>query len=153
MEKSMKEFIKIVVYLSNHSQKEIYKTKLNKLIFYVQFLYYKRMGIRLIEEDFYYDYFGPVLKNLNELLIKLEGREVLELVRDNLGTKIEARIELDEMLYTTDEIEVMELVLSKFDFWTARQLSDYSHEEIFWSDDRRGEKIHIEEARRVRDLY
>ncbi|MGL5766395.1 MAG: type II toxin-antitoxin system antitoxin SocA domain-containing protein, partial [Sarcina sp.] len=109
-------------------------------------------GIKLIEEDFYYDYFGPVLKNLNELLIKLEGRGVLELVRDNLGTKIEAKIELDDRLYTDDEIAVMELVLSKFDFWTSSRLSDYSHKEIFWSDNRRGEKIHIEEARHVRDL-
>lgn len=150
---NMKEFIKLVVYLANNCKKEIYRTKLNKLLFYTQFLYYKDKQERLLEDDFYYDYFGPVLLNLEEKLERLEEANIITLVKDDYGTIIEANVRIDNELYDEDEREVLDKVIRKFDDWSSKKLSNYSHDEDFWKNYYcKGEVIDINNALTLKDV-
>lgn len=147
----MVELLKLVLYLTNNCKKEIYRTKLNKLLFYTQFLYKKEYEEVLLEEwEFKYDYFGPVLENLNERLDILEKIGAIEVVSNQFGSIIYPKKVLDIEEYTEEEIYVLNKVIDKFDSFTSREISEYSHEELFWSDDKRGQIIDIEEASRLR---
>lgn len=149
---NMKEFIKLVVYLANNCKKEIYRTKLNKLLFYTQFLYYKDNQERLLEDDFYYDYFGPVLLDLDEKLEKLKNAKIITLVDDDYGTIVEANVRIDNELYDEDERKVLDKVIRKFDTWSSKKVSNYSHEEEFWGNYKKGAVIDIDNALTLRDV-
>ncbi|MFR9240509.1 MAG: Panacea domain-containing protein [Clostridium baratii] len=149
---NMREFIKLVLYLVNNCSKEIYRTKLNKLLFYTQFLYYKENREKLIEDNFYYDYFGPVLKDLDEKLEKLEEADIISLSNDDYGTIIQAQTSIDNKLYTKKEREILDKVIKKFDNWSSKKVSNYSHEEEFWENYEKGEIIDISNALTLRNV-
>ncbi|MPQ44456.1 Panacea domain-containing protein [Clostridium tarantellae] len=149
---NMKEFVKLVVYVSNNCNKEIYKTKLNKLLFYIQFLYYKKNKKRLLNDDFVYDYFGPVLPDLDEKLKELNNSNIINLTKDEYGTIIEPKIKLRTEAYSEEELDIMNQVIKNFDNWSSRKLSDYSHRESFWENYIRGEVIRIENALSLKDI-
>lgn len=149
---NMREFIKLVVYLANNCKKEIYRTKLNKLLFYTQFLYYKRNREKLIEDNFYFDYFGPVLLDLDEKLERLEEADIITLVKDDYGTIVESNVKIDDKLYSDDEREILNKVIRKFDTWSSKKVSNYSHEEEFWENYKKGEIIDINYALTLRDV-
>ncbi|MCK4260417.1 MAG: DUF4065 domain-containing protein [Halanaerobiales bacterium] len=73
------QFAKIVLFFSNNSSMRLYKTKLNKLLFYSQFLFYKKYNERLFEGDFICDYYGPVLEDLDYFLKILNENEIIKI--------------------------------------------------------------------------
>lgn len=149
----MVEFLKLVLYLLNNCKKSIYRTKLNKLLFYTQFLYKKRYDKMLLEDwDFRYDYFGPVLENLDEKLEVLAKVGAIGLVEDQFGSIIYPKKVLDIKEYTQEEIDVLNRVINQFDSFTSREISEYSHKELFWNDDRRGQVIDIDDAEKLKDF-
>ncbi|MEG2610539.1 MAG: Panacea domain-containing protein, partial [Bacilli bacterium] len=141
----------LVVYLSNNCSKEIYRTKLNKLLFYTQFLYYKENGEKLIEDNFYYDYFGPVLLDLDEKLEKLEEAGIITLVKDDYGTVVESNVKIDDALYDKER-KILNKVIRKFNNWSSKKVSNYSHEEEFWENYEKGAIIDIDNAFTLRDV-
>lgn len=140
------QLAKVILYFTNYSSNYIYKTKLNKLLFYAQFLYYKRFRDRLMDIEFAKDYYGPVLQELDIKLNILKRANLIELKRDPFGEIIVSHIILKENIYSDDELEVLDAVINKFDNYSSREISQYSHEEILWLNTELKEIIEIERA-------
>ena len=105
-----------------------------------------------MEDDFYYDYFGPVLLDLDEKLEKLKNAKIITLVDDDYGTIVEANVRIDNELYDEDERKVLDKVIRKFDTWSSKKVSNYSHEEEFWENYKKGAVIDIDNALTLRDV-
>jgi uncharacterized phage-associated protein len=149
---NMFNLAKIILYFANYTGDNLYKTKLQKLLFYTQFLYYKTYSLRLLEDDFICDYYGPVIENLDEYLNIFCQSGFIRLANTNYGTIITPRIVIGKEEYTEEEKEILKRVLKKFDKFTATEISIYSHNEKLW---KRGEikcKIDIERAAELNDL-
>lgn len=151
--KRMAQLLKVIVYFSNHSHKKIYKTKLNKLLFYSQFLYYKEYGEKLIDYNFIRDFHGPTIDELDELLIKYEEINAIELKNTQFGTVINSKINLNEYtIYTEKERDILERVIIKFKDHTSATISDYSHKESLWLNTPHKEVISIERANELNEF-
>lgn len=151
-EKNIVEVVKLILYFANNTTTKLYKTKLNKLLFYVQFLYYKTFKERLIKDDFICDYHGPTIPDLDYYLNSFEQLGFIELDTTNYGTVIYPKQKLAKDDYTDNERDVLKKVLKTFDKVTATEISDYSHKETLWSNTALKEIISVERANELNDL-
>lgn len=143
---------KLILYYANNSTEKLYKTKLQKLLFYTQFLYYKLYGEKLIEDEFISEYSGPAIIGLDEYLDIFEAAGLIKLCSTNYGVSIIPKIVLSREDYSTEEKEVLKRVHRKFDKLTAAEMSLYSLEEQFWNKEDIQGIIEIERAIELHDL-
>lgn len=124
-------FAKIVLFFANNTSTKLYRTKLHKLLFYAQFLYYKRRKQILIEDEFICQKYGPVLPKMDDYLATLQEAGLINIVPDQYGSVIVPKIRLKNDAYEK-EISTLKEVATKFDTWTAGEISEYSHKEPLW---------------------
>lgn len=141
-----KELLKIILFFTSNSTNLIYKTKLNKLLFYAQFLYYKKYKKVLINKVFIKDYYGPVVEDLDVSLCQFKKMGVIDVLQTRFGEVIKSPIRLNMSNFEKQELEVLHKVINEFDRYTSREISDYSHEELLWIKARYKDEIKIEEA-------
>lgn len=143
---------KLVLYFANNTTEKLYKTKLQKLLFYTQFLFYKLYTEKLLADDFIHDYFGPTIECLDEYLDTFESSGLIKLIKTNYGVSIMPKIVLSKDDYSAEEKEVLKRVLKKFDKFTATEMSYYSYEEKLWDQESIQGIIEIERAIELHDL-
>lgn len=146
------KLVKLVLYFANNSTEKLYKTKLQKLLFYSQFLYYKLNTEKLLAYEFIQDYFGPTIEDLDEYLDTFESAGLIKLSKTNYGTYITPKIVLGRDDYSAEEKEVLKRVLKKFDKFTATEISSYSYGEKFLDNGNIQDRIEIERAIELHDL-
>lgn len=149
---NLKIFAKLVMYFLNHTNTKLYKTKMNKLLFYTQFLYYKEYKENLLNGIFICDYYGPVLENIDLYLEVLESKNFIELNSTNYGLYIEPKGYLNDKVYTEKELFILKRVLNKFKDYTSYDISEYSHKENLWKDTNLKEIIPLEKAGELNDF-
>lgn len=114
----------------------MWRTKLNKMLFYSDFLHMKRHGAPISGARYVRMQFGPVPVDLMRVearlvdIAELDEREVD--VGDCTGTVFVGLRPADRSVFTPSEFEAMESVSKYFAGWTSRRISDYSHEEPGW---------------------
>lgn len=144
---------KLIIFFANKSKINLYKTKLNKLLFYAQFLYYKTYGERLLGDEFIKDYYGPVLEDIDRSLMFLSDSRIIDLSENKYGLIIEACFELNEEAYSSAEEEILNKVNKKFEKYTAADISEYSHQESLWINTELKEKIEITRAKELNEFF
>lgn len=123
---------KYIIFFANRSKKNLYKTKLNKLLFYTQFSYFKQHKERLLEDEFICDYHGPAITELDTYLKEFEEKGLIKKATTIYGTVIVPKVNLFSESYTRSELEILNKVIETFDRYTSSEISDYSHRENLW---------------------
>ncbi|MBY6877973.1 type II toxin-antitoxin system antitoxin SocA domain-containing protein [Clostridium botulinum] len=147
------ELTKIIIYFANKSKTRLYKTKLNKLLFYTQFLYYKTYGEKLMDFEFIKDHHGPVLNCADKYLNILQDLSILRLVETDYGLTIEARFKMKLSDYEKNELEILSKIQNKFELFTASDISEYSHKEPLWINTGLKQIIDINRAGELNELF
>ena len=133
---SFEKFTEMVVFFSE--QMEPYKTKMNKLLFYADFLMFKKScfsisGVRYNAIDM-----GPVPNNFQSIYEYLVNKEVIEInytqFSKGIGEKFKARINrpFSASLFTLAELEVLKKVSSAFKPLSTIDTIELSHKENGW---------------------
>lgn len=118
----------------------IFKTKLNKLLFFSDFLHYKIHGCSITGSRYAKLQFGPVPDNYDfyfAALIK-EGKLSVNEINypDIIGEKYVSKNEADRNVFTDDELETLLAVKKKFSSLSAKQISEFSHDEPAYKETR-----------------
>lgn len=150
---NMVKLSKLVLYFANNSTTRLYKTKLNKLLFYTQFLCYKLYNIRLLEDEFICDFHGPVLNCIDYYLNRFSDLKIINLVETDYGLTIESKFNMPIDQYTKEEQDILPQVLKKFDSYTVSDMSEYSHKESLWLNTGIKNIIDIERADELIELF
>jgi putative zinc finger/helix-turn-helix YgiT family protein len=115
-------------------KREIVKTKLLKLLFYIDFKYFKestnsitglkyaRLPFGPVPDDFEL-LLGFIYKNDSSLLVEI--RQTGEYPGDYISTQLP----FDQKLFSRGELDTLQLVDTFFASMNAKQIEDYSHEE------------------------
>lgn len=130
-ENSIRNFIKAIVYYANNTSAKLYKTKLHKMLFYTQFLYYKRYNEPFLNTRFIKNYYGPVAENIDELLDEAVNLGVIKKKNTDYGMYIQPNKKIPEEDYGK-ELNIIREVAEKFGKYTSKEISDYSHNESLW---------------------
>lgn len=120
---------------------EPWKTKLNKLLFYSDFLYYKQYGSSMLGLKYAAIDYGPV-PNEYELLFTI-GR--LKEIFKKSHVEINAEVSGEKILpmkdvvfkrdlFNNNEIEILNTIVNKFSKVTSKEIVKMSHQEKAWID-------------------
>ena len=115
---------------------ETFITKMNKLLFYVDFIHYKNHGYGITGVTYHAWQYGPVPESWGSLYGSLPGIIMEEYVYPSgqSGIRLNATEELSSNSLSDDEIETVKRVCELFSSMTAGEISETSHREKGWID-------------------
>jgi transcriptional regulator with XRE-family HTH domain len=123
---------------------QLFKTKLNKLLFYSDFLNYRHTGYSISGIAYRAIQMGPVPAEYDKLYIKLVDDKLvdLEYVKFSAGYgEVLTGSIFDKDSFTTTEINSMDKVIEKFGSKTTNEMVNASHLELGWIDNQDSRNI------------
>lgn len=131
------KLLNMILYFSRNG---ILKTKLMKLLWYSDFLMFKRNIVSISGTPYWHRPFGPVPLSHDLLLGHLEDN--LELINVNEEEKdngytlitIKANKNFDSNSFDQDELDVIKYVEDYFSNYGSVQISNFAHEELAWKE-------------------
>ncbi|WP_300725363.1 type II toxin-antitoxin system antitoxin SocA domain-containing protein [uncultured Bacteroides sp.] len=112
----------------------LFVTKMNKLLFYTDFLSYRTSGFGLTGLAYKAIQYGPVparWDRVYSLVDDIRMEEVL-LPSGNFGYQLCATLPPDNSAFTSEEREVLDRIVARFKDVSAADISGLSHEEDAW---------------------
>jgi putative zinc finger/helix-turn-helix YgiT family protein len=133
------KFSEMVVFFTEKLQP--WKTKLNKLLFYSDFLSYSRTGFSMSGVQYRAIPMGPVPKNFNSIFEYMANKEEVDIYYSNFndgGTgeqfKPNQKKEFNSSLFTKTELEILNDVVIRFEAASTNEIIEISHQEKAWID-------------------
>ncbi|MFW6103233.1 MAG: type II TA system antitoxin MqsA family protein [Chloroflexota bacterium] len=130
------------------------KTKLNKMLWYCDFLHFRDFGASITGSPYLHLQYGPVPAHYDILvdLMELEGllvrsERVFDAEKDIVGDVLSAAMVPDTNALGDSERGVVLSVVSRFGSFSARQISEVSHNERGYTETRDGQMISYTYAR------
>ncbi len=146
------KFRELIIFIAAKSagDRRFGATKLNKLLFYIDFLAYLRLGNSISEQRYQKLENGPAPRGLVPARTKMLASGEIALQKENYYGRDQHRIvalrEPDLSLFTGPEVGLMEVVVQDFLGKNASEISQESHEFIGWELAKIGEDIPYEVA-------
>ena len=112
----------------------VFVTQMNKLLFYADFLSYRRRGMGITGLTFKAAPYGPVPERWDRAYSLVDGIEQVpvESKNGNSGTRLVSSMEFDAESLSKEEQECLETVYDTFKNATPSFISAISHEEAAW---------------------
>ncbi|MGM0411111.1 MAG: type II TA system antitoxin MqsA family protein [Bacillota bacterium] len=130
------------------------KSKLLKLLWYTEFLNFKRTSFSIAGTPFEHYRYGPIPPNSNKLLLALE--ENMEVIKSEeiyfhsfVGEAFEPNTEFDESLFSEEELNTLELVFEEFKDYNAEDICNLTHKEKGYKETKSKELISYEYAKDI----
>lgn len=115
----------------------VFNTKMNKLLFYTDFLSYKIRGAGMSGLAYRAIQYGPVPSQWDIVYGSMDDiySEIVAFPQSgNSGTKLCSDIQPDLSSFRPEEVAILEAVINKFKGTTANDISETSHKEEAWID-------------------
>jgi hypothetical protein len=130
------KFSEMVVYFAGLSG--AFRTKLNKLLFYADFLNFKQSAVSISGAPYLAFQRGPVPQHYDWMTEELEQRGDVQTMEWASGEKsgeiITALRSADTSAFSESEMRVLEFVRARFLHATSKELTHLSHSEVAYSE-------------------
>ncbi len=114
---------------------DVFCTKMNKLLFYTDFLSYRERGIAMSGLSYKAINYGPVPNNWDRVYSQFdEINQKIRIIGNYEGNVLTASSQVDKSLFSADEFEILDLVCSRFCNMSCHDISKISHKEKGWLD-------------------
>lgn len=137
------KLLEMILFLTNKSG-GVYKTKLNKLLWYTDFLHYRYFGVSVSGTPYIHLPYGPCADQYNFFLSHLLEEEMLrstEMFFENGSGEILSALEEVENTFPSSALEVMTAVCEYFGPMTSKEISLLSHDEEGYLNTKDGQSI------------
>lgn len=115
------------------------EVKLNKLLFYADFLHFNKTGYSISGSVYKAIDYGPVPYNYDILFNYAEGLGLVQKKFVRYSLQIEGKhyvcqdnVDFNKELFNETELETLKIISEKFEQTTATKIKDISHEEEAW---------------------
>ena len=117
---------------------EIFITKMNKLLFFSDFISYRDYGQAITGLSYKAIQYGPVPVSWNIVYGMIPDIElkIVSFDNGNEGQKLTSGISCDESSLTEEQVEVLERVYKKFRNYSSKEISEISHKEKAWAENK-----------------
>ena len=134
-----------IAYFEQHIG-NLYKTKLNKLLFYADFLAYKHRGYSITGLQYRAIPFGPVPAEYGRLFVRLQddGQVSVEERNGKDDQYLEVyhpNITFDDSQFSEEEIGILQAVVDLFSGKNTGDMVRLSHEELAWKENEIDRKL------------
>ena len=127
-----------ILYFTKHcNNKFLGQTKLNKLMYYLDFISYRDRGQSVTADNYVHKEYGPVPEKIDELLVSLtqEGKLAVtyEYIRDDVYRSVFAKVtEPDMSVFDPYEQKLLENICTEFISWSTDKIVSQTHLESPW---------------------
>jgi len=136
-------------------ERPVYKTKLNKLMFYADFLHFRDYGSSITGLRYAHATFGPVpdkfttwLEVCSTWMNELQANELI--TEDCEGETFLSLSYPDLNAFLPSEISALHKIKERFRSYSSKQITEYSHQEVGYMNTRLGELIPYNYAEELR---
>ncbi|GAB1414903.1 DUF4065 domain-containing protein [Paludibacter sp.] len=143
---NFEKFTEMVVYFSEKMQP--FKTKINKLLFYADFLMFKQSCFSISGTRYFAINMGPVPHNFQSIFEYLANNDEIDIHYSDFpdggfGEKFIARSDrpFNADLFSKEELEILEKVATTFKKTTTSDIIKLSHLEKAWKENEQAKKI------------
>jgi len=140
------KLVEMVVYFTEKLKTT--PTKMNKLLFYSDFLHYKLTGVSMSGTRYFAHTHGPVLKKFRTLFDYVSDQQIVDLVSVQYpgGLVGEEFIKSPSKTFNSDlfeetELKILDTIVSKFEKYNAKEMRELSHEEKAWIDNEKNKGL------------
>lgn len=124
-----------VLYFVDHCRP--LKTRLNKLLFYADFLHFKKTGYSISGCSYRAIPYGPVPSHFHELFGLLQDQGYIRIEEElfpsgHIGERFDPSAALTPEMFLPEELETMEKVAHHFQHLRTKDLIEISHTEEAW---------------------
>ncbi len=141
-----KKFSEMLVFFTE--KLEPWKTKLNKLLFYADFIMHQQTGFSMSGVQYQAIPMGPVPKNFNSIFEYFANKDELDIYYTsfpNGGTgeqfKPNANKAFNSELFNEIELEILNSVAERFKNTSTNEIIDISHKEKAWLENNEERKL------------
>lgn len=144
---NFKKFENMVIYFIKNSY-SLSKTRLNKLLFYGDFGFFKDNTVSISGVRYIHDYFGPVPSDFELLYTMLRDQNIIDFVpfSNGRGEELCTNREFDETIFSENELNMLKEVSDKFKDYNAKSITEYSHKEKAYQETNSKQPISYEYA-------
>jgi putative zinc finger/helix-turn-helix YgiT family protein len=147
------KFFNVVFYFCKDGD---FKTKINKLLFYADFLHFKQYTVSITGARYARATFGPVPDKYETLLAALIengslASEEFTCSEEITGERLVALKNPDFTLFSDSEIKILATVREKFRGFSSRRIMEYSHNETGYKETVSGQFISYKYAGQMTD--
>lgn len=125
----------MILYLAKHLD-GVLKTKLNKLLWYCDFLHFKETSVSITGAQYMHYQYGPVPKHYGLVTGIMESAGLLDknevgfnTEEGIVGEQFTALVEPSKDIFSETELKVMQFVIDTFCTYTATRVMNQSHQE------------------------
>lgn len=134
---NLKKFTEMVVFFTEAMQP--WKTKLNKLLFYSDFLMFKQTGFSISGIQYRAIPMGPVPNNFNSIYEYLAKNDDIDInystfADGGIGEQFKPIRSADIELFNKNELSILQRVVERFKNTSTNQIIEISHKERAWLD-------------------
>ena len=133
---NQKKYINALLYfLENCNNKFLGKTKLNKLFYYLDFVYYKNNKKSVTGDIYFCEQFGPVPSCLDSIKNDAIKQKLIRVEIINIQTKKEKYHLLEKpdlSCFNCKELELLQKICEKFKSYNTNKIVDQTHFEAPW---------------------
>lgn len=130
----------------------VFKTKLNKLLFYADFSHYKKTGSSITGAQYACIDHGPVVDNFNYYFASLLEKRFLNAQEQSFPGGYVGEVYVSEeapdlSLFSQDEIKTLSSIEKTFSDFSATDIRNFSHKELGYKATAKGDLISYEFAK------
>jgi len=133
----------------------VLKVKLNKLLWYCDFLHFKETSVSITGAQYVRLPYGPIADNYERIIgimqPELLDKDEIEFDTEKgiVGEQFTALVEPDESMFSETEIQVMNFVADTFRDYTSTEIMNKSHQETAYIKYKDGDIISYEDAKEL----
>ena len=143
---NLEKFTEMVVYFTEKLQP--WKTKLNKLLFYADFVMHKQSGYSISGVQYRAIPMGPVPNNFNTIFEYLANNDDVDVYYTTFPDggigeqfKLNSKREFNSELFSENELLVLENIAERFKNTTTDGIIEISHKEKAWKETKDEKRI------------
>lgn len=134
---NLEKFKEVLLYILNKvgSKPNIGETVIYKLLYFIDFDFYEKYEEQLIGAAYIKNHYGPTPVEFEKIVEKMTDKEIVKVKGsyfDFPQTKYLPLRKPDLTKLKASEVEVIDNVLNKLSDMNAKQISDYSHNDVPW---------------------
>ena len=149
-QKNLQKFKEVLVYILNSvgAKANVGETVIYKLLYFIDFDYYEKCEEQLIGATYLKNKWGPTPVEFRKIAEQMIAKgEIIEVKNKYFEYPQRKYLPLrrpDLSILKGSEIQVIDDVLCRLSDWTARQISEYSHNDVPWLTAEEGKAIEYE---------
>lgn len=134
---NLEKFKEVLLYILNKvgSKPNIGETVIYKLLYFIDFDFYEKYEEQLMGAAYIKNHYGPTPVEFEKIVEKMTGKEIVKVKSsyfDFPQTKYLPLRKPDLTKLKASEVETIDNVLNKLSDMNAKQISDYSHNDVPW---------------------